>query len=80
MHVRLVLPLAITALISAAPATYAQRGGGAEPPQRPSTPLAPPTEKAEALKKEVAADVESRRVFTQSGHGGSISGTLPAPS
>ena len=29
MHVRLVLPLAITALISAAPASYAQRGGGA---------------------------------------------------
>ena len=65
MHVRLVLPLAIAALISAAPATYAQRGGGAEPPQRPSTPLAPPTEKTDALKKEVVADVESRRVFTQ---------------
>src|SRR5690242_12377707 len=65
MHLRLTLPLAIAALIAVAPASYAQRGGGAQPPEHPSTPLAPASEKTEALKKEVAADVESRRVFTQ---------------
>ncbi len=65
MHVRRVLPLVVAALALAISPASAQRGGGAQPPQTPSTPLAPPSEKTEALKKEVAADVESRRVFTQ---------------
>ena len=65
MHVRRVLPLVVAALALAAVPAAAQRGGGAEPPQTPSTPLAPASEKTEALKKEVAADVETRRVFTQ---------------
>ncbi len=47
------------------PAVHAQRGGGVVPPQTPSVPLDPPSAKTEALKKEVAADVEARRVFTQ---------------
>jgi len=65
MHVRRVLPLVMAALALAAAPAAAQRGGGAEPPQTPSTPLAPASEKTEALKKEVAADIETRRVFTQ---------------
>jgi aminobenzoyl-glutamate utilization protein B len=66
MHVRRVLPLVLATFALAAPSVLvAQRFGAAEPPQRPSTPLAPPTAKTESLKKEVAADVESRRVFTQ---------------
>lgn len=64
MCVRRVLPLALAALTLAAAPAFAQRGG-ADAPQRPSIPLAPASEKTEALKKEVAADVESRRVFTQ---------------
>jgi aminobenzoyl-glutamate utilization protein B len=65
MHIRRVLPLVIAAFALAPSSAFAQRGGGATPPQTPSVPLAPPTEKTESLKKEVAADVESRRVFTQ---------------
>ncbi len=65
MHVRRVLPLVIAALACAVTPALAQRGGGDEPPQRPSTPLAPASEKTEALKKEVAAEIEARRVFTQ---------------
>jgi aminobenzoyl-glutamate utilization protein B len=64
MHLRRVLPLVVATLALASSPTSAQRGGAA-PPETPSTPLAPPTERIEALKKEVAADVESRRVFTQ---------------
>ena len=64
MPVRRVLPLALAALTLAAAPAFAQRGG-ADAPQRPSIPIAPASEKTEALKKEVAADVESRRVFTQ---------------
>lgn len=64
MLVRRVLPLALAALTLAAAPAFAQRGG-AEAPQRPSIPIAPASEKTEALKKDVAADVESRRVFTQ---------------
>lgn len=64
MLVRRVLPLALAALTLATAPAFAQRGG-AEAPQRPSIPIAPASEKTEALKKEVAADVESRRVFTQ---------------
>ena len=64
MLVRRVLPLALAALTLAAAPAFAQRGG-VEAPQRPSIPIAPASEKTEALKKEVAADVESRRVFTQ---------------
>ena len=48
------------------PALTAQRG--AAPPEGPrSSPLppAPPNPRLDALKKEVVADVESRRVFTQ---------------
>ena len=65
MHLRRVLPLMVAALACAVTPIVAQRGGGVEPPQRPSTPVAPLTAKSEALKKEVAADVEARRVFTQ---------------
>ncbi|MFN7916519.1 MAG: amidohydrolase [Vicinamibacterales bacterium] len=65
MHLRRVLPLVIAALACAATPTLAQRGGGPEPPQRPSVPLAPVTDKVDALKKEVAAEVEARRTFTQ---------------
>lgn len=65
MHLRRVLPLVIAALACAATPILAQRGGAPEPPPRPSVQLAPATEKTEALKKEVAADVEARRVFTQ---------------
>ena len=65
MHIRRLLPFVIAALVLTVTPSFAQRGGGAEPPQRPSTPLATPTAKTESLKKEVAADVESRRVWTQ---------------
>jgi aminobenzoyl-glutamate utilization protein B len=44
----------------------AQRGGrGDAPPDLPPTQVVPPSEKTQALKKEVADEVESRRVFTQ---------------
>ena len=65
MPLRRVLPLVIAAVVCAAPGAMAQRGGGAVAPSTPSVALAAPTERTEALKKEVAADVESRRVFTQ---------------
>ncbi|MEQ1912539.1 MAG: hypothetical protein ABMA15_27215, partial [Vicinamibacterales bacterium] len=65
MHIGRVLPLVVALSTMAAPAAFAQRGGGAAPPATPSVQLAPATEKTEALKKEVVADVESRRVFTQ---------------
>ncbi len=65
MHLRRVLPLVVAALACSVTPIAAQRGGGVEPPPRPSAPLAPPSAKTEALKKEVAADVDARRVFTQ---------------
>lgn len=65
MSVRRVLPLVIAALACAVTPMLAQRGGGVEPPQTPSIPLTPPSAKTEALKKDVVADVEARRVFTQ---------------
>ena len=65
MHIGRVLPLVIALSAMAVPSAFAQRGGGAAPPQTPSVVLAPASEKTEALKKEVVADVESRRVFTQ---------------
>ena len=65
MHIRRVLPLIFAVSTMVASSAFAQRGGGAVPPETPSVSLAPPSEKTLALKKEVAADVESRRVFTQ---------------
>ena len=65
MLTRRVVPLLLAVAALGAPAVHAQRGGGAAPPQTPSVPLDPPSAKTEALKKEVAADVEARRVFTQ---------------
>jgi aminobenzoyl-glutamate utilization protein B len=41
----------------------AQRGAAQEEP--PSKPLAPPSARTEALKKEIVADIEARRTFTQ---------------
>ncbi|HEX7796213.1 MAG TPA: amidohydrolase [Vicinamibacterales bacterium] len=60
------LLIALVVLIVIGPAVTAQRG--AAPPEGPrSSPLppAPPNPRLDALKKEVVADVESRRVFTQ---------------
>jgi aminobenzoyl-glutamate utilization protein B len=65
MNLRRFVPIFIAASIIGAPTAHAQRGRTASEPATPSVPLAPPTERVEALKKEVAADVESRRVFTQ---------------
>ncbi|MGE0451856.1 MAG: hypothetical protein AB7Q29_19950, partial [Vicinamibacterales bacterium] len=65
MHVRRVLPIVVAALALATPPAFAQRGGGDEPAPTPSVQLPPPSEKTMALKKDVAADVEARRVFTQ---------------
>lgn len=65
MQLRRVLPLVAAVLACAVTPTVAQRGGGAEPPQRPSVPLAPVSPKTDALKKDVVADVELRRIFTQ---------------
>ncbi len=57
-------PLAATAWLGlAATPAFAQRG--APPPPTPSVPLAPPSARTEALKKEVLTEIESRRVFTQ---------------
>ena len=63
MHLRRVLPLMLAALACAVTPIAAQRG--AEPPQSPPIPVAPPSAKTEALKKDVVAEVEARRVFTQ---------------
>jgi len=65
MNLRRIVPICIAASVIGAPTAHAQRGRTASEPATPSVPLAPPTERVEALKKEVAADVESRRVFTQ---------------
>ncbi|MGC4082540.1 MAG: peptidase dimerization domain-containing protein [Vicinamibacterales bacterium] len=65
MHVRRVLPLVFAALACAVTPTIAQRGGGVEPPPSPPIPVAPPSATTDALKKDVAAEVEARRVFTQ---------------
>ena len=65
MHIGRVLPLVVALSTMAASSAFAQRGGGTAPPTTPSVQLAPASEKTEALKKEVVADVESRRVFTQ---------------
>lgn len=52
-----VLVLALSAL------THAQGVGGPPPGER--APLVPPNPRLDALKREVATDIESRRVFTQ---------------
>jgi aminobenzoyl-glutamate utilization protein B len=65
MNLRRIAPIVAATCVLAVPSAYGQRGGGAAPPQPPSVQLAPPSDKTEALKKEVVADVESRRVFTQ---------------
>src|ERR1700712_2785257 len=65
MNLRRLLPIVLAALVFGVPAAYAQRGGAPGEPATPSVPLVPPTARVETLKKEVAADVESRRVFTQ---------------
>src|SRR4029450_7678082 len=60
----LVLAVAVVTLLG--PALLAQRGSS--PPTTPrSSPLppAPPNPRLDALKKEIVADVESQRVFTQ---------------
>ena len=60
------LLIVVAVLTVIGPALTAQRGGA--PPDTPrSSPLppAPPNPRLDALKKEVVADVESRRVFTQ---------------
>ena len=65
MQIGRVLPLVVALSTMAASSAFAQRGGRTAPPETPSVQLAPASEKTEALKKEVVADVESRRVFTQ---------------
>ena len=60
------LMVAVAVVTLLGPAVLAQRGSA--PPTTPrSSPLppAPPNPRLDALKKEVVADVESRRVFTQ---------------
>src|SRR5258708_15400102 len=60
----LTVALAVVALIG--PVVIAQRGSA--PPTAPRSrplPPAPPNPQLDTLKKEVVADVESRRVFTQ---------------
>ncbi len=64
MHALRILTIATTITALAATSVSAQRRGGDEAPATPSIQLAP-SPRAEALKKEVVADIESRRVFTQ---------------
>ena len=64
MHAPRVLTILFAAAFTTITPVSAQRNA-AEAPATPSTPLAPASPRTEALKKEVAADVESRRVFTQ---------------
>jgi aminobenzoyl-glutamate utilization protein B len=64
MHTRSVLALALAALAFGAAPALAQRGGGDETPL-PPTQLAPPSARTESLKKDVVAEVEARRTFTQ---------------
>ena len=60
----LILAVAVVTLLG--PAVLAQRGAAPPTPPRSSPlPPAPPNPRLDALKKEVVADVESRRVFTQ---------------
>ena len=64
MQIRRFLPLAFAAFAIAVPAVSAQPSAGA-PARTEPTSVPPASERTEALKKEVAADVEARRVFTQ---------------
>src|SRR5262245_39082405 len=59
------LLVAVVAVALAGPVLLAQRGAPPATPRSSPLPPAPPNPRLDALKKEVLADVESRRVFTQ---------------
>lgn len=63
MHSRTIVALTLATLALAATPALAQRGS--DEPSLPPTQLAPASARSEALKKEVAAEVEARATFTQ---------------
>jgi len=58
-----IVAVAVVALMG--PAVVAQRGSAPAPQRSSPLPPAPPNPQLDALKKDVVADIDSRRVFTQ---------------